>query len=97
MTSYIPTAELYEDINTELRFVLPSECRSTGEFTQLFRALEDNMAVHGIKSYGVSDTTLEEVRILFCGEGAGCRGDKSREYPNRVFYCLVRQVRNKQI
>ena len=62
ITSFIPSAELYEDINSELRFVLPSSCRSTGEFTLLFKALEENMTVYGIKHYGISDTTLEEVR-----------------------------------
>lgn len=66
ITTYIPTAEFHEDLNAEISFVLPSN--STSEFGKLFKALERNMNQFGIKNYGISDTTLEEVFLKACNE-----------------------------
>lgn len=61
--SYIPSAELVETINEEARYVLP--VTSASEFSRLFGALDEKMELFGFKGYGLSDTTLEEVSILF--------------------------------
>jgi ATP-binding cassette subfamily A (ABC1) protein 1 len=76
--TYVPSAELYEDTNSELKFVLPSASRSTGEFTQLFKELETNMVAHGIQHYGISDTTLEEVFLKACEE------ESNEEFDNNM-------------
>lgn len=67
IVSYIPGSKLHENFETELTFLLPSSARLTGEFTNLFQNLEKSMSNFGIKNYGISDTTLEEVFNLFIG------------------------------
>ena len=64
IVSYIPGSKLHENFETELTFLLPSSARLTGEFTNLFENLEKSMSNFGIKNYGISDTTLEEVFIV---------------------------------
>ena len=63
ITSFIPGSKLHEDFETEITFLLPSAARLTGEFTNLFENLEKSLAEFGIKNYGISDTTLEEVWV----------------------------------
>lgn len=62
VASFVPGAKIHENFGTELTFLLPSAARLTGEFTNLFQNLEKSLQSLGIKSYGISDTTLEEVR-----------------------------------
>ena len=61
INSFIPGAEILEDMGGEITYVLPSAGRFTGEFSNLFQNLEDSLKTLGIKNYGISDTTLEEV------------------------------------
>ena len=61
VSSFIPGSKLHENFETELTFLLPSAARLTGEFTNLFENLEESLVKFGIKNYGISDTTLEEV------------------------------------
>ena len=61
VSSYIPGAKMYENFGTEVTYVLPSSARLTGEFSNLFQNLESSLESLGIKDYGISDTTLEEV------------------------------------
>ncbi|XP_013414368.2 LOW QUALITY PROTEIN: ATP-binding cassette sub-family A member 1-like [Lingula anatina] len=65
---FIPSAKLVEDMGTELCFQLPEEGTHTGAFEALFRALESNLTKLGITSYGISDTTLEEVFLKVAEE-----------------------------
>ena len=56
---------LVEHIGSEINYVLPVQDR-TGQnlikdFETFFRALDKKMAHLQIKSYGLSDTTLEEI------------------------------------
>uniref|UniRef100_A0A668AEL9 ATP binding cassette subfamily A member 1 n=1 Tax=Myripristis murdjan TaxID=586833 RepID=A0A668AEL9_9TELE len=60
---HVPAARLVEDLGHELTYVLPYSAAKDGAFVQLFKDLDDKLADLGISSYGVSDTTLEEVRI----------------------------------
>ena len=59
--SYLPTAQLVENIGSELTYVLPAEMAREGRFQDLFEELDKNLDKLHIGSYGVSDTTLEEV------------------------------------
>lgn len=61
VSSLVPGAKLHDNFGTELSYVMPSAARLTGEFANLFQNLEENMKQYGIKNYGISDTTLEEV------------------------------------
>ncbi len=62
---YVPGARLLEQIGPELIYVLPTNSSSTGTTTKRFEVffseLERYMDRMRIKSYGLSDTTLEEV------------------------------------
>ncbi|XP_072169976.1 uncharacterized protein [Diadema setosum] len=57
----IPSAQLQEDIGTELIFSLPVDNGERQRFQELFWDLDENMASLHVKSYGISDTTLKEV------------------------------------
>ncbi len=71
---YVPTARLLEQIGSELIYVLPTSTASRSQsaggknnkrFELLFSELERYMEKMNIKSYGLSDTTLEEVNFKF--------------------------------
>lgn len=50
------------DIGAELGFTLPLD--GTSKFAALFQELDESLAKWGFDSYGISCTTLEEVRIV---------------------------------
>lgn len=58
---HVPAARLVEDLGHELTYVLPYSAAKDGAFVELFKDLDDKLPDLGISSYGVSDTTLEEV------------------------------------
>jgi len=58
---HIPAARLVEDLGHELTYVLPYSAAKDGAFVELFKDLDLKLPDLGISSYGVSDTTLEEV------------------------------------
>ncbi|XP_026876278.2 phospholipid-transporting ATPase ABCA1a [Electrophorus electricus] len=58
---HVPTARLVEDLGHELFYVLPYEAAKDGAFVELFHELDDRLIDLGISSYGISDTTLEEI------------------------------------
>ena len=62
--SYVPSAQLVENIGSELTYVLPAEMAREGRFQDLFEELDKNLDKLHIGSYGVSDTTLEEVKYF---------------------------------
>ena len=62
---YVTNCFMVQNVGTDLVFCLP-ELNEHGtaqrdRFTSLFHDLESNMNQLGLDSYGVSDTTLEEV------------------------------------
>lgn len=64
---FVPTATVYRSTSTELALILPMD--STYNFANLFAAIEEAIAegTKGVRSYGISMTTLEEV-FLKMGE-----------------------------
>ena len=63
IASYVPGSKLRECFGHELAYTLPPSERATGGFTELFQQLEAQSINLGIESYGISDTTLEEVSV----------------------------------
>uniref|UniRef100_H3CLI7 ATP binding cassette subfamily A member 1 n=1 Tax=Tetraodon nigroviridis TaxID=99883 RepID=H3CLI7_TETNG len=59
--SHVPAARLVEDLGHELTYVLPYTAAKDGAFVELFKDLDQKLPELGISSYGVSDTTLEEI------------------------------------
>ena len=56
-----------EEIGSDIVFILPIEdCKETAmkQFENLFNELDKNMKKLKITTYGLSDTTLEEVRNI---------------------------------
>uniref|UniRef100_A0A8C2ZZ16 P-type phospholipid transporter n=1 Tax=Cyclopterus lumpus TaxID=8103 RepID=A0A8C2ZZ16_CYCLU len=58
---HVPAARLVEDLGHELTYVLPYSAAKEGAFVELFKDLDLQLPELGISSYGVSDTTLEEI------------------------------------
>lgn len=58
---FVTSCFLLSDSNTELSYVLPSQAVKKGCFERLFQALEHSLDSLALTSFGVMDTTLEEV------------------------------------
>ena len=52
-----------EEIGSEVTYVLPTSKGRLQAFTNLFEQLDKHKESLGIDKYGVSDSTLEEVRV----------------------------------
>ena len=85
--SLVPSAKLHEDSGCEITYVMPSAARKRGEYSNLFQNLEENMINYGIGSYGISDTTLEEVSLLYQYVNFMLTGDIWCNLVNLVFHC----------
>lgn len=66
---HVSEARLVEDIGHELTYVLPYEAAKEGAFVELFHEIDDRLSDLGISSYGISETTLEEVSSTTPGPG----------------------------
>ncbi|XP_039422071.1 phospholipid-transporting ATPase ABCA7 isoform X1 [Corvus cornix cornix] len=70
----VPGSRLVEDIGHEVLFVLPYSGARDGTFGKLFRELDTRLGELGVSSYGISDTTLEEI-FLKVAEDTGLDTD----------------------
>lgn len=59
---HVPEAVFLESIGQEIIYILPYSGARDGSFAQLFHDLDQAMSELGLTTYGISDTTLEEVR-----------------------------------
>uniref|UniRef100_A0A3Q1EAA0 ATP-binding cassette, sub-family A (ABC1), member 4a n=1 Tax=Acanthochromis polyacanthus TaxID=80966 RepID=A0A3Q1EAA0_9TELE len=59
---HVPQARLIEAVGQELTYLLPNRNFQPRAYASLFRELEETLADIGLSSFGVSDTSLEEVR-----------------------------------
>ncbi|XP_048255576.1 phospholipid-transporting ATPase ABCA1-like isoform X2 [Haliotis rufescens] len=74
---FVSGAKLTEDNNTELCYQLPEEAAHSGDFEALFCQLERSHFDLGISSFGISDTSLEEVFLKVAEEsGVDCPTDE---------------------
>uniref|UniRef100_A0A7N5ZQ83 ABC transporter domain-containing protein n=1 Tax=Anabas testudineus TaxID=64144 RepID=A0A7N5ZQ83_ANATE len=58
---HVPQARLIEAIGQELTYLLPNRNFQPRAYASLFRELEETLVDIGLSSFGVSDTSLEEV------------------------------------
>ncbi|KAL0187626.1 hypothetical protein M9458_014725, partial [Cirrhinus mrigala] len=56
-------AEFLEVVGQELVYVLPYTGATNGSFASLFKELDLEKSALGVTSYGISDTSLEEVHV----------------------------------
>lgn len=61
---HVPGARLEESFGAEMTYQLPDDVDSLRSFEKLFDDLDRNKIELNVASYGISDTTLEEVRIF---------------------------------
>ncbi|XP_059192402.1 ATP-binding cassette sub-family A member 2 [Centropristis striata] len=61
INQFVASCLLVSDTNTELSYILPFEAVKKGCFERLFQALEQSLNSLSLTSFGVMDTTLEEV------------------------------------
>uniref|UniRef100_A0A8C7VCM2 P-type phospholipid transporter n=1 Tax=Oncorhynchus mykiss TaxID=8022 RepID=A0A8C7VCM2_ONCMY len=66
---HVPEAKLIEAIGQELTFLLPNKGFKHRAYASLFRELEETLGDMGLSSFGISDTSLEEVRMGVGGLG----------------------------
>uniref|UniRef100_A0A8C4P0I0 ABC transporter domain-containing protein n=1 Tax=Dicentrarchus labrax TaxID=13489 RepID=A0A8C4P0I0_DICLA len=76
---HIPEAVFLESIGQEITYILPYSGARNGTFALLFKELDLAMADLGLTSYGISDTTLEEI-FLKVAEDTGV----DAEIPSKV-------------
>lgn len=61
---HVPGAQLVEELSHELVLALPYGGALDGSFAKLFHELDQRLGELGLSGYGISDTSLEEVRML---------------------------------
>ncbi|XP_019618294.1 PREDICTED: ATP-binding cassette sub-family A member 1-like [Branchiostoma belcheri] len=66
--SHIPDAKLLENIGKEVIFLLPNGRSNGAALEKLFYDLDTNLDKLHISSYGISDTTLEEIFLKVAEE-----------------------------
>uniref|UniRef100_A0A2K5DK59 ATP-binding cassette sub-family A member 2 n=1 Tax=Aotus nancymaae TaxID=37293 RepID=A0A2K5DK59_AOTNA len=59
--THVASCLLVSDTSTELSYILPSEAAKKGAFERLFQHLERSLDTLHLSSFGLMDTTLEEV------------------------------------
>ncbi|XP_027860620.1 retinal-specific phospholipid-transporting ATPase ABCA4a isoform X2 [Xiphophorus couchianus] len=66
---HVPQACLIEAIGQELTFLLPNRDFQPRTYASLFRELEETLVDIGLSSFGVSDTSLEEIFLKVTANG----------------------------
>uniref|UniRef100_A0A8D3DFC4 ATP-binding cassette, sub-family A (ABC1), member 4b n=1 Tax=Scophthalmus maximus TaxID=52904 RepID=A0A8D3DFC4_SCOMX len=66
---HVPDAKLIEMIGQELTYLLPNKGFKHRAYASLFRELEDTLTDMGLSSFGISDTSLEEIFIKVTADG----------------------------
>uniref|UniRef100_A0A8C6TIK3 P-type phospholipid transporter n=1 Tax=Neogobius melanostomus TaxID=47308 RepID=A0A8C6TIK3_9GOBI len=66
---HVPQARLIEAIGQEVTFLLPNRDFQPRAYASLFRELEETLTDIGLSSFGVSDTSLEEVFLKVTADG----------------------------
>ncbi|XP_069554079.1 retinal-specific phospholipid-transporting ATPase ABCA4a isoform X2 [Brachyistius frenatus] len=94
---HVPEARLIEAIGQELTFLLPSRNFEPRTYASLFRELEETLVDIGLSSFGVSDTSLEEIFLKVTADGNAtnrkCITDKkSFQQISRASFCGFNRV-----
>ncbi|XP_040023136.2 retinal-specific phospholipid-transporting ATPase ABCA4a isoform X3 [Gasterosteus aculeatus] len=66
---HVPQALLIEAIGQELTYLLPNQNFQPRAYASLFRELEETLVDLGLSSFGVSDTSLEEIFLKVTADG----------------------------
>ncbi|XP_063062860.1 retinal-specific phospholipid-transporting ATPase ABCA4-like [Engraulis encrasicolus] len=74
---HVPEARLIEEIGQELTYLLPHRGFKNRAYASLFRELEESLTDMGLSSFGVSDTSLEEIFMKVTADGQAAQQDKA--------------------
>uniref|UniRef100_A0AAQ4Q4S7 P-type phospholipid transporter n=1 Tax=Gasterosteus aculeatus aculeatus TaxID=481459 RepID=A0AAQ4Q4S7_GASAC len=69
---HVPEAKMIEMIGQELTYLLPNKGFKHRAYASLFRELEETLADMGLSSFGISDTSLEEVVLMLQLDFCAC-------------------------
>ncbi|KAG7216739.1 hypothetical protein INR49_021122 [Caranx melampygus] len=94
---HVPQARLIEAIGQELTYLLPNRNFQPRAYASLFRELEETLVDIGLSSFGVSDTSLEEIFLKVTADGNAtnrkCIADKkSVQQISRASICRLNRV-----
>ncbi|XP_077480293.1 retinal-specific phospholipid-transporting ATPase ABCA4-like [Stigmatopora argus] len=94
---HVPQARLIEAIGQEMTYLLPSHDFQPRAYASLFRELEETLEDIGLSSFGVSDTSLEEIFLKVTADGYAsnkkCIPDnKSMQQISRASLCGFNRV-----
>ncbi|KAL3055488.1 hypothetical protein OYC64_018206 [Pagothenia borchgrevinki] len=76
---HVPEAKLIETIGQELTYLLPSKGFKHRAYASLFRELEETLGDMGLSSFGISDTSLEEIFIKVTADGEAANNGTTPE------------------
>ncbi|KAL4635920.1 retinal-specific ATP-binding cassette transporter-like [Arapaima gigas] len=66
---HVPEAKLIEMIGQEMTYLLPSKGFKHRAYASLFRELEETLSDMGLSSFGISETSLEEIFLKVTADG----------------------------
>ncbi|XP_061877711.1 retinal-specific phospholipid-transporting ATPase ABCA4-like isoform X1 [Entelurus aequoreus] len=94
---HVPQARLIEAIGQEMTYLLPGHGFQPRAYASLFRELEETLEDIGLSSFGVSDTSLEEIFLKVTADGHAsnkkCVPDnKSFQQNSRASLCGFNRV-----
>ncbi|XP_005744934.1 retinal-specific phospholipid-transporting ATPase ABCA4a isoform X1 [Pundamilia nyererei] len=94
---HVPQARLIEAIGQELTFLLPNRNFQPRAYASLFRELEETLLDIGLSSFGVSDTSLEEIFLKVTADGNATKrkcfqDNKSWQQISRASLCGFNRV-----
>ncbi|KAM4552605.1 retinal-specific phospholipid-transporting ATPase ABCA4-like isoform 2-T2 [Odontesthes bonariensis] len=76
---HVPDAKLIETIGQELTYLLPNKGFKHRAYASLFRELEETLTDMGLSSFGISDTSLEEIFIKVTADGEAANNATTAE------------------
>nr|XP_019968212.1 PREDICTED: retinal-specific ATP-binding cassette transporter-like [Paralichthys olivaceus] len=77
---HVPDAKLIEMIGQELTYLLPNKGFKHRAYASLFRELEETLNDMGLSSFGISDTSLEEIFIKVTADGEAANNSTTPEH-----------------
>uniref|UniRef100_A0A671RDQ4 ATP-binding cassette, sub-family A (ABC1), member 4b n=1 Tax=Sinocyclocheilus anshuiensis TaxID=1608454 RepID=A0A671RDQ4_9TELE len=83
-TGFSP-AKLIEMIGQEMTYLLPNKGFKYRAYASLFRELEETLGDMGLSSFGISDTSLEEIFLKVTADGEAANS-LIRLHPNLVWF-----------
>uniref|UniRef100_A0A8B9JD11 P-type phospholipid transporter n=1 Tax=Astyanax mexicanus TaxID=7994 RepID=A0A8B9JD11_ASTMX len=76
---HVPEAKLIEMIGQEMTYLLPNKGFKHRSYASLFRELEETLGDMGLSSFGISDTSLEEIFLKVTADGEAANGTVNPE------------------